>query len=545
MPDVLPADNIHQDSLSTPLRWMVLSTGGFIWLALSLALAWISTGSFSLQGWASFAAVTALATGILWAGWWGIKADRHLSLSRGLAYLLVGAALLRLAAGVFWFVALPRWGYHSAVERAGYVMADAHARDTGAWKLANSRRPLWQAFTDEKLGDQYGGLLFLSAFTYRYLGGSAHYPLLIVVLAAAFSALAVLFTWAFACRSWGKRVAGWAAVILAVYPEAVLLGSSQMREAFMMTLAVAAFYGLVRYWQDHSWPAFGWVVGALLFCLPISPPVTALLLGMLALQLIALDNWQILRRRWLWLALGGLALLSVAAISIVWGRIAPKEFSNPLALIAWWLKQAARWQSYFTRHGSPLVRKTFKQTPTWSHLFILAGYGVVQPFLPAALVEGSIPLWKGIAIWRALGWAVLLPLLFYAPWRAWQKQGQHGLAVGLSLVVWLVVLIAAVRSGGDQWDNPRYRVTFVGMQIALVVWAWLGSGRHPDPWLKRTYISTGIFLAWFLLWYLGRYTNLAWPVGDLFKIIALGGISVVLYVFWDWVRGSHTGYDRG
>jgi hypothetical protein len=89
------------------------------------------------------------------------------------------------------------------------------------------------------------------------------------------------------------------------------------------------------------------------------------------------------------------------------------------------------------------------------------------------------------------------------------------------------------------------RFTFVGMQIALVVWAWLGSGRHPDPWLKRTYISTGIFLAWFLLWYLGRYTNLAWPVGDLFKIIALGGISVVLYVFWDWVRGSHTGYDRG
>ena len=45
-------------------------------------------------------------------------------------------------------------------------------------------------------------------------------------------------------------IAAWG---IAIYPEAVLLGSSQMRESFTITLVVMAFYGLVHYWQEHSW----------------------------------------------------------------------------------------------------------------------------------------------------------------------------------------------------------------------------------------------------------------------------------------------------
>ena len=59
---------------------------------------------------------------------------------------------------------------------------------------------------------------------------------------AAISALAVPFTWGFARRI-DDEVAKWAAWGMALYPEAILLGSSQMREALMMTFAAVAFYG--------------------------------------------------------------------------------------------------------------------------------------------------------------------------------------------------------------------------------------------------------------------------------------------------------------
>jgi hypothetical protein len=45
-------------------------------------------------------------------------------------------------------------------------------------------------------------------------------------------------------------------------------------------------------------------------------------------------------------------------------------------------------------------------------------------------------------------------------------------------------------------------------------------------------------LAWFLPWYIRRYTPLEWPVVDLFKTIGLGLASAALLMFWDWVRGQ-------
>ena len=88
-----------------------------------------------------------------------------------LALLLVGAALLRLALGVLWYTSLPSAGYASPAELRGYVMADAYDRDRGAFELARSEKPLWRAFQGSyHRADQYGGLLFFSAWLYRYAG---------------------------------------------------------------------------------------------------------------------------------------------------------------------------------------------------------------------------------------------------------------------------------------------------------------------------------------------------------------------------------------
>ena len=514
-------------------------------LALSFGLAWVATGRQGIPGWGSFLAVLLIGAGLLWAGWLAVQAGEREHMPRWLAGLLVGAALLRLLFGVIWFVVLPVAGHGSPEERAGYVMADANERDKAAWRLAKSDRPLWSAFQNNRAADQYGGMLFLSALLYRILGPGAHRPLLVVVITAAFSALAVLLAWAFTRRAWGASAAGAVAWILALYPEAVLLGSSQMREAFTITLTAGAFYGLVRYAQDHSLPALVWMFGSILLYLPFSPLLATLLVIMLALAALALRGdllkGRTLQRRWLVWALLALAVLVFASLWLALRQFAPEKITNPVALFGWWLRKSAEWQANLSQHASGWMQKVFRSTPDWLQGPILIAYGVVQPFLPAALVASSeAPIWSVIAIWRSLGWTLLLPFLLYAPLRAFSRENRDGLAGALAravaVIVWLAILVASFRGGGDPWDNPRYRATFAALQVALVAWVWVDQRRSADPWLRRTLVGVGLVLAWFLPWYLNRYTAFAWPVQDFFKTLGLGVASAVLYGIWDWAR---------
>src|SRR3972149_6048664 len=182
------------------------------------------------------------------------------------------------------------------------------------------------------------------------------------------------------------------------------------------------------------------------------------------------------------------------------------------------------------------MQRFFRTTPAWSHMPFLVAYGVLQPFLPAGLLEDSLPIWRAIAVWRALGWTLLLVLLFAAPLRAWRDRNAPGAARGVGLVVWLVVWLASARSGGDLWDNPRYRVAFAALQVSLAAWVWIEQRRQPDPWFKRLAVGLLLVLAWFVPWYLRRYTAFSWPVVDLFKTVGLGLASAVLFALWDWAR---------
>ena len=299
-------------------------------LCLSLGLAWISNGFESLQGWVSFLAASFLGSGILLAGWWAIKSDPAFrseqtdpskpSLPTWLGWLVVMATLLRLGAGVIWFVALPNLGYGGEVERSGYVMSDAHRRDTAAWRLAQSEKSLTAAFTEYRGADQYGGLLFVSAWFYRYLGGDLHQPLQFVVLTASFSALAVLFTWAAAQRIWGEKVAVLAAWIVTLFPDAVLLGSSQMREAFMMTLVMMAFYGLIRYCQDRSRSGIAWMIFSVFISVPLSPLFALMLTGTLLLMAVFFGQNHWLKNWRFWAVFLGLIGLGMIAVFLFGGN---------------------------------------------------------------------------------------------------------------------------------------------------------------------------------------------------------------------------------
>jgi CDP-diglyceride synthetase len=86
------------------------------------------------------------------------------------------------------------------------------------------------------------------------------------------------------------------------------------------------------------------------------------------------------------------------------------------------------------------------------------------------------------------------------------------------------------------WDNPRYRVAFIGLQVSLAAWVWIEQRRAPDPWFRRAIVAIGAILLWFFPWYLRRYYGLQWPVEDLFLTLGLGICTAALYWIWDWAR---------
>ncbi|MFU8772911.1 MAG: glycosyltransferase family 39 protein, partial [Anaerolineales bacterium] len=455
-------------------QWFSLLAAAVSLLSVALLLTWFSNQFQGLDGWLSFLMVLILAALVVLSSWILIKRDRQITLPRFLFWLLLSAVLIRLLLGAFWVAALPAWGHDTPVQQAGYVMEDAHSRDTVAWELARSDSSLWTAFRDYAGVDQYGGLLYLSALIYRYLGGEVHQPLLVIIVTASFSSIAIVFIWAFIKRSLNESIAWLAAILLAIYPEAVLLGSSQMREAFTITLVSAAFYGLGRYWQERSVVSMAWILAALALTLPFSPAFTVVLLALLAVQGLALGQWRISHDKRFWMILAAIVTLAVGSVWVSWRQIAPEGMSNPLAVLGWWITKSAEWQFHLTERSSGWVQRILAETPDWMNIPMLVIYGVVRPFLPAALIAGSdAPIWTAIAIWRSIGWTILLPFLIYAPFKAFNQREGRGLFLGLSLVVWIGILIASFRGGGDMWDNPRYRAAFASLQVILVAWLWV------------------------------------------------------------------------
>jgi hypothetical protein len=84
---------------------------------------------------------------------------------------------------------------------------------------------------------------------------------------------------------------------------------------------------------------------------------------------------------------------------------------NPIDMLSWWINHSAKWQAYISIHASGWMQKVLKGAPDWVKMTAVVGYGAVQPFLPAALVAGSrASIWHWVAVWRAIGWTVILAL---------------------------------------------------------------------------------------------------------------------------------------
>ena len=506
----------------TDFYW-ILPAGIVIGAALTL----VSPGAF-FPGWLAFSVLCTLSLVTLKAAHWLMGS------AKTLGWILAFAFALRLGLGVGAALLEPHIGYDNEVNKAGYLFTDAFIRDGQAWDLAVSANSLMTAFDEKLVSDQYGGMLWGSAFTYRTLSPDAHRPLLVTLLAALFGALGVAFVWGAGKRLRDESFARNAALIFAFFPEAILLGAAQMREPFLMTFIAMAFYGLAEWQTSRARLPWLWMGLALLGMLLISP-------GFILITLIAAAGWLYFSqgsRRTPWQAVVGTLVIFVAAflvLTLSWNSLVAVKSGGPLGVVGDWARETVKWNQQLLKGSSGIVQLLFEKFPQGLQLPFIAIYGILQPVLPAAIFEPSVPFWQVLGIVRAVGWYLMLPFLAYAPFATSKMDGaekRRWLWLTLLMVVW--ALIASLRGGADQWDNPRYRVILLGWQALVVAQTILSLKQAQGCWFFRILTVEAVLLIFFTHWYMYRYLNIGFNIGIRNTIAAAIGISILL-VLGDWL----------
>ena len=426
----------------------------------------------------------------------------------------------RLLLGIFLFIALPIWGYDQTTPNAGYIYTDAYQRDSDAWQLAQSDEPLWVAFKGKFHTDQYGGLLFLSSVVYRYLSPDAHRPLLILILSAFSTTIGIAFFWEAVKLRWDEKTADLASWILALYPESVILGSSQMREPFLIGLSGIAFWAVLRWKKNHNQALLA-LLGSLLGIILFSSRVFTAIFVLIAIWFWLENIYPNLNKHkkvfgWILLAL---AVACILFISINW------------------LLDAARWDIYLTENSSGLIQYELEEIGGKLRIPFIVGYGLLQPLLPAAIAYPGIALMRAIAIYRAIGWYTLAPLIIFSLLAVYKNRSKKEQKILIWFLIFtaLWIFLSSIRGGGDQWDNPRYRSILLPWMALLASWAWFYHKKTRSHWLYYILVIEAFFVLFFLQWYISRYYYLGTKL-PFWQIVAIIASISAIILLWGLIK---------
>ncbi|MBI5354497.1 MAG: hypothetical protein HZB50_17795 [Chloroflexi bacterium] len=516
----------------------------FLWiiplsLILGAVLSVLQTGNW-LMGWLGFSFLFIITISLLtlstkWAGG-----------GKTLAWMIALAFILRFAGGVTTYLALPVYGYVDEDQSAGYTYTDAHRRDAQAWELATSEDSIFNAFSKTYASDQYGGLLAFSAFIYRYVSPDSHRTLMLVLLSAFMSALALPFFWKAVNQEWGERLASTSGWIYALYPESILIGGSALREPYLWAFSAFVLWGFVSLYstrgfdtplEGHSgllnhrqsilWLGLG-IAGMLL----ISP-------GVAVATLIILAGWVYFTRgqrqiSWRMVFVFAVVLiLGLFLLSFALNRNGNLGNGNPLDVLNNFIREVASWGGLQLKRSSGMVDAVFKKIPDWMQLPFVTIYGIFQPVLPAAFAEPTLLIWRIIQVLRAMGWYALLPALalsFLASTSEGEKK-KRAVFIWLSLFMFIWILFTALRGGGDQWDNPRYRAIMILWQAILAGNVWIWWRETKNTWVPRVLAMELVFLIFFGQWYASRYFSIGVQLPFTRMVAIILGLWAVILVW--------------
>jgi hypothetical protein len=480
------------------LFWIIPSS-----LVLGLAFSLLGPGTWWI-GWLAYFVATALGLLAISALW------RSTGSSHVLLIMMLLAVFLRMGLGIAFSYVLPASGNDTFIHKAGYVVRDAYSYDNEAWKLASSGDPLWRAFdtaykSQNQYDDQYGGLLFFHSLIYRFVSPDAQRPWLLILISALACAIGAGIAWKGVKKIWGEPMAWIVAWIMALYPESLLAGSSAVREPFLILFSVMIFWGLVDWLANRHRPAWAWMAGGTLGLLLFSPGTAVAVLFILGIW--AWLGQQERRIKWWWFAgIGALLIMAIILLGEVVGG-ALQVPSGPLSNLLNWLRYSINYSAYVTWHNSGWLQRIFSSLPEVFHVPFIIVYGIAQPVLPAAIVDDAVWPMRVLGILRGLGWYALLPFLVYVirPIFKTPEKRERLAWLWLFLAVWVWIILASARAGGDQWDNPRYRMILLFFEAGLAGYALYWARQHRDPWLWRILAVEGVFLLVFLDWYGRRF----------------------------------------
>jgi hypothetical protein len=510
-------------NLLRDMRWILPVS-----LTMGLSLSLLGPGSWWI-GWISYTLLCLLGFSALAALW------RSAGSSTALGLMLALAVVLRLGLGMAFSYILPVYGNDTPVQNSGYIFSDSYQRDTQAWDLATSHDSLLKAFDKSTSVDQYGGLLLTSSLLYRLGSPDAHRPWLIILTAALVGAMGAALAYKAASKAWGLAIglaAGW---IMALYPESILLGSSQMREPFLITFVTMGLWGAAS-WSENKKSAAAWILGGILGMLFFSPGV-----AVAAIIILAAWSWLSQKERrirwWVWAGAGAL-VLAAGALFILALRTKYPFQGGPLASLLNWFRLSSIWDASQLTLNSGWLQNIFNILPEPLHMPFLTGYGILQPVLPAAIADPAVWPMRALGILRGLGWYALMPLLVYSllPLLKTPDKRQRLAWLWLWAASWAWIVISSLRAGGDQWDNPRYRAILLVFQAALAAQALWRQRETADRWLGRILAVEGVFLLFFGYWYFIRYTG--WTAGQVNIFVIIGSIVVLSAVILlaGWIR---------
>ncbi|GAB4567988.1 MAG: hypothetical protein Fur0017_09970 [Anaerolineales bacterium] len=497
------------------------------------------------------AALSSIQPGAWLMSWFGFSLLFFLSFSllsffirwadggKALAWMVALAFVLRFGGGVTTYLALPVFGYAGDEEQsAGFTYTDAYRRDSQAWDLAVSDRPILDAFNSRFAYDQYGGLLAFSALIYRYLSPDAHRVLLLVLMSALMGALGLPFLWKAVNLQWGEKVAMASGWVFALYPESILLGGVAMREPYLLAFSAFCLWGFIGWNINREKKSLIWLALGIVGMLLVSPSIALV-------TLVIFGGWLYFFNEhghfpwWAAVVLGVVFIAGLFLLSSALDRGGNLGGGGPLGVIQNFIREAFKWNSYKIERESGWVQKLFEEMPNWMQMPFVIIYGIFQPVLPAILIAPTEVIWKVIGILRAAGWYAMLPALILSFWtESSSSTGKmRSVILWLSLIVWAWVLFTALRGGGDQWDNPRYRTILFMWQAILAghVWVWWREARN--AWVGRVFAMEIAFVAIFAQWYANRYLHVG------FQLPFAGMVALILGL-WVLIAGWGVWYDR-
>ncbi len=453
---------------------------------------------------------------------------------------------LRLAFLLIAPIAMAQWGYASNRNLKGLVELDAvNATDT-AWRASMTGRPILDAW-NRAPGDNTGGITVLGVAMFRMYSPDLPRTLLLGLAASAFTSLSVIAVFRLAGGLFSPGVAKGAALVAAVFPEAVMIGSSHQQlgyAALLFSMELLAIAGWVS--QKEAAPdAPGLpkrrnaaILLAVALILMFLSARLFFLLGIVAGAALAVWLSDPRQRvgKILWIVTGAAAGILIIIRILGMLDVIPSNWDFLYTQYQYIYGMA--WEEFdkmASAGGGDLfqtVLMTMEKTPA----FLLAAvYGLVQPVLPAAIGHRSLTeggggqFWQVLGVYRGLGWYLLLPVLIYATLKSLRGIISRKPETIFMLIFWVAAFIGSYRAFGDQWDNPRYRLFALAPMALLAAWAWVTQRESSDPWFNRIAIPFAVAVVALTAWYLLRdYAMVDFPVVG--SILAIGVITIAAFV---------------